>query len=168
MKLTTYAWNVYDGRQKLEVSKTPRPLLPLNSWALTGTGRISEGDSDPGDASAPRVLWLRVSPAHARSLLLLTRLFWCTRFYFPAFLVGPALTFSEYTALITETLYDGAVATPNGSKRVPFGRKRVAYQRLALSLVCMGGFAVYGSTFSHQVMLTEWWMTKSFVYRWVV
>jgi lysophospholipid acyltransferase len=86
-------------------------------------------------------------------------------FYFPAFLVGPSLTYSEYMSLVTETLYEGAVTSGSKMKRVPLGRKRAAYQKLAFGLVSFGVYAVYDSKFSYSVVLTNWWMTKSFWYR---
>lgn len=68
-------------------------------------------------------------------------------------------------ALVNETLYEGAKTDPNGSKRVPAGRKRVAYQKLFFGLIALGLYAVYGSKFNYTVMLTSWWTAKPIWYR---
>lgn len=90
-------------------------------------------------------------------------------FYFPAFLIGPALTYADYMALINETSFEksGAASSDPQDKqrRIPLGRKRVALQKLVLGLVGIGFYAVYGSKFGYQIMLTEGWTQKPFLYR---
>ena len=65
-------------------------------------------------------------------------------FYFPGFLVGPFLTYNEYQALVTGSLYKAAEQlewqavneTSHLTKRlVPHGRKRVAYRKMFIGLV---------------------------------
>ncbi|KAG8895989.1 lysophospholipid acyltransferase [Tulasnella sp. 403] len=129
-KLTTYAWNAYDGYQKLE--------------------NLDESQKETRIPQRPSLLE-----------------FFGYVFYFPAFLVGPVLTFSDYMALVNETVY-GAAANGNtkrSSKRVPSGRKRVAYRKLLTGVACLGMYAVYDGKFSYQLMLQSSWMTKPFWYR---
>lgn len=129
MKLTTFAWNMYDGQQELE--------------------SLDESQKETRIPKLPSLLE-----------------FFGYIFYFPAFLIGPSLTFTEYMALIDETLYkDVAPASPNSSKRVPVGRKRVAYQKLAFGISCIGFYALYGGKFNYTVTADDWWMAKPFWYR---
>ncbi|KAG9014403.1 lysophospholipid acyltransferase [Tulasnella sp. 427] len=129
MKLTTFAWNVYDGQEKLE--------------------SLDESQKETRIPKLPSLLE-----------------FFGYVFYFPAFLIGPSLTFSDYMALIDETLYEGAApASPNSSKRVPVGRKRVAYQKLVLGVSCIAFYALYGGQFNYAVTAADWYVTKPFWYR---
>jgi len=132
MKLSTFAWNVYDGRQKLET--------------LDASQKETRIDQMPDLLS-----------------------YFGYIFYFPAFLIGPSLTYADYMDLINETSFEKFNAASGDSqdkqRRIPTGRKRVALQKLGLGLVFMGYFAVYGGTFGYEVTLTDWWMTKPFYYR---
>ncbi|KAG8958087.1 lysophospholipid acyltransferase [Tulasnella sp. 419] len=142
MKLTTFAWNVHDGRQPAE--SLDKALLET---------RVTEFPS------------------------LLTFLGYS--FYFPAFLIGPACTYSDYIAMVDETVYeefkpptplssdneDDNAKTRKSRKRVPKGRKRVAYQKMIWGLVNFGLFAVFGSTYNYLHILEDWWPRTPFWYR---
>ncbi len=89
-------------------------------------------------------------------------------FYFPGFLVGPYLEYTSYMALVDETIF----VTPKGKekplppgRRVPQGRKRVAYRRLVTGLIYLGLYVALAGTFNFNVALDEWFVRKSLVYR---
>ncbi|KAJ8517364.1 hypothetical protein ONZ45_g5454 [Pleurotus djamor] len=128
MKLTTFAWNVWDGR---------RPAEDLDKWQLAN--RIS---------TFPGLLeFLGYS------------------FYFPGFLVGPYLVFSDYMALVNETLFKDAQGKTKPGMAIPTGRKRVAYRKLATGLTFLGLFVLYGGTYNFGVALQPWFAEKSLWYR---
>ncbi|KAG8856794.1 lysophospholipid acyltransferase [Tulasnella sp. 330] len=131
MKLSTFAWNVYDGRQKLE--------------------SLDESQKETRIAAMPDLLS-----------------YFGYVFYFPAFLIGPALTYADYMAWINETSFQKSGAGPSNSQdkqRIPSGRKRVALQKLVLGLVGIGYYAVYGSKFGYDIMLTGEWKQNPLWYR---
>ncbi|KII96053.1 hypothetical protein PLICRDRAFT_151169 [Plicaturopsis crispa FD-325 SS-3] len=122
MKLTTFAWNVWDGR---------RPVEDLDKWQLQK--RITQ---------YPSLLeFLGYS------------------FYFPGVLVGPYLEYVDYKALIDETMFKDVKV--DGQRRVPKGRKRVAYLKLVLGLAYLGAFVVLGGKFNFNVATTPWFLTLS-------
>ncbi|TRM68568.1 MBOAT, membrane-bound O-acyltransferase family-domain-containing protein [Schizophyllum amplum] len=130
MKLTTFAWNVRDGREKPE---------DLDKWQL-----------------ARRVVDYPSLTAFLGYAL-----------YFPGVLVGPYLDFSEYNDLVTDALFKGVQVAP-GHRRLPSGRKRVAYRRLIKGLVCLGLFVVLGGTYNFSATLEPWFINMSFWQRLVL
>lgn len=91
-----------------------------------------------------------------------------SRFYFPGFLVGPYLEYAAYDALVNETLF----VTPKGKekpfppgRRIPAGRKRVAYKRLAIGLAYLGLFVLYAGKYNYSVALQMWFGKKNKFYR---
>ncbi|KAI0650143.1 MBOAT-domain-containing protein [Trametes meyenii] len=115
MKLTTFAWNVFDGR---------RPAEELDKWQTEQ--RIED---------YPSALE-----------------FFGYAFYFPGFLVGPYLTFNEYRALVSGSLYQAAekreedelsFSDPMPQRLVPRGRKRVAFRKMIVGLLFLGAYVVF-------------------------
>lgn len=99
------------------------------------------------------------------------------RFYFPGFLVGPYIDYASYKSLIDESIYN-KVSTPpgtpgingNGTKagrKVPSGRKRVAYRKMAIGLGFLGLFVSMGGTYNYSVTLQTWFASHSIFYRFV-
>jgi len=84
--------------------------------------------------------------------------------YFPGILVGPTVEFTYYDQLVTGKLFDAAV-TPQ--RRVPEGRKRVAYQKLALGLFFLGAFATGGGNMDYDRILEPEFRERSFFSRYV-
>ncbi|TDL29602.1 MBOAT-domain-containing protein [Rickenella mellea] len=131
MKLTTFAWNVYDGR---------RPATELDKWQTA----------------------MRVTKYP--SLLE----FLGYSFYFPGFLVGPYLEYATYMDLVNETLFtthNGEVAQKSSGRRVPKGRKRVAYRKMAMGLTYLGLFVLLNPKFNYSMVLEDSFAKKSFMYR---
>ncbi|KIY45977.1 MBOAT-domain-containing protein [Fistulina hepatica ATCC 64428] len=122
MKLTTFAWNVHDGR---------RPAEDLDKWQ--SARRITEFPS--------------LTAFLGYSL------------YFPGVLVGPYLDYSEYDALVTEKLFDGVET--KGNRKIPSGRKRVAYMRMLLGLFYLGIFVLFGPSYNYHVGLTPWFLEQN-------
>lgn len=121
MKLTTFAWNVWDGR---------RPVADLDKWQTEK--RIIE---------YPSILE-----------------FLGYAFYFPGILVGPYLDFQEYRNLINETVFDDekVKAKAKAGRKLPPGRKRVAYFKMLMGLVYLGIFVVFGGQNNYATALTPW------------
>lgn len=89
------------------------------------------------------------------------------RFYFPGFLVGPYLDFASYRSLVDESLFKAAQDKGDikYKRKVPKGRKRVAYVKGATGLAYLVVFILYGDSFTYKVGLTPWFTQKSFLYR---
>ncbi|KAJ7873378.1 MBOAT, membrane-bound O-acyltransferase family-domain-containing protein [Mycena olivaceomarginata] len=103
MKLTTFAWNVHDGR---------RPAEDLDKWQTTK--RVTE---------FPSLLEFldirRTSDSNPRAQILL-----------PGILVGPYLDYVDYMDLVNETMFKKLAVKGKNGRNVPAGRKRVAYRKM--------------------------------------
>ena len=155
-KLTSFAWNVHDGRQKLEVSPDTGELM---------TGRTSTQASKPCDYNIFQALLLIWGTGESPPLSGTD-----SSFFFPSMLIGPSLDYVTYDSLVLKTIYN---ITPPGQddsqaklkRRVPHGRKRVAYLHLVIGLAFLGVFAVYGGRAAYQRVLTPTWYTWSLLSR---
>jgi lysophospholipid acyltransferase len=91
-------------------------------------------------------------------------------FFFPSMLIGPSLDYVTYDSLVLKTIYN---ITPPGQddsqaklkRRVPHGRKRVAYLHLLIGLAFLGIYAVYGGRAAYQRVLTPIWYSWSLLSR---
>lgn len=130
MKLTTFAWNVLDGR---------RPTEDLDKWQLGK--RITEYPS------------------------LLEFLGYA--FYFPGILVGPYLDLSEYRNLVGEVMFDDPTVKSKArhGRKLPPGRKRVAYTKMFMGLLYLGLFVVFGAKHNFSVALEPWFAEKNIIVR---
>ncbi|KAG9219407.1 hypothetical protein CCMSSC00406_0005301 [Pleurotus cornucopiae] len=128
MKLTTFAWNVWDGT---------RPTEDLDKWQLAN--RVSK---------FPNLLE-----------------FFGYAFYFPGFLVGPYLVFTDYMALIDESLFKDAQGKTKPGLPVPEGRKRVAYRKMVTGLAFLGLFVFFSGKYNFGVALEPWFVEQSLPYR---
>ena len=92
-------------------------------------------------------------------------------FFFPGFLVGPYLDYASYIGLINETLFTTKKGKekeiPAGGRRVPKGRKRVGYTKMAIGLGFLGMYVTLIGSFNFEVVLQEWFVKKSLFYRYV-
>ncbi|RPD66689.1 MBOAT-domain-containing protein [Lentinus tigrinus ALCF2SS1-7] len=127
MKLTTFAWNIWDGR---------RPTEDLDGW-----------QTEQRVADYPTLLE-----------------FLGYACYFPGFLVGPYLTYNDYQALVTGSLYKSAEEqeeeivnnTNNLSQRlVPHGRKRVAFKKMFIGLVFLGLYVLFWPEFNFTLTIED-------------
>ncbi|THH12341.1 hypothetical protein EW145_g8 [Phellinidium pouzarii] len=136
MKLTTFAWNVYDGRRAAE---------DLDKWQL-----------DKRVVKYPSLLAFLVF-GHFHS------------FFFPGFLVGPYLDFASYISLVDESLFSTKKGKEKeaftGGRRIPKGRKRVAYKKLLIGLAFLGLYVTQIGTFNLGVSLQKWFVQKNLLYR---
>ncbi|WWD03076.1 hypothetical protein V865_001122 [Kwoniella europaea PYCC6329] len=132
MKLTTFAWNVHDGKQKsedLDASQLETRLTKL---------------PDP-----------------------LAFLGYCL--FFPSILPGPSFDYATYDSLVHHTIYrvpppgSSAEQAKAAKKRLPYGRKRVAYLHLTIGLIFLGIYASYGAKFAYARILTSDWYKWSIV-----
>jgi len=164
MKLTTFAWNVYDGRHKEEVRSYLIGLLgtflilmqELDKWQLSK--RVLEYPSlltflGYSSVIVPRPDY-QLSQCHPR-------------FYFPGLLVGPYLDFAEYMEVINETMFQLAhvKAVVKAGRTVPPGRKRVAYTKLLMGLSFLGVFVVLGPTYNFSTVLKPEFAKKNLISR---
>jgi lysophospholipid acyltransferase len=69
-------------------------------------------------------------------------------------LVGPALEFKDYMDTVHETLFRGQEEKGN-SRRIPHGRKRVAYRKLLTGLAFLGLYVVLGGSYNFAATLTS-------------
>lgn len=92
-------------------------------------------------------------------------------FFFPCVLAGPSFDYATYDSLVKHTIYD--ISPPGTSdaqakaagRRIPHGRKRVAYLHLTLGLAFLGIYSVFGGRGSYERILTPEWYTWSLVTR---
>jgi hypothetical protein len=103
------------------------------------------------------------------------------RFYFPALLVGPAFEFVSYRALIDESIFTSPTNSQvNGvrssekvdgspsfgtQRRVPTGRKRVAYMKFLQGLGYLLVFTMFGPKFNYDVTVDPHWAVKPLWFR---
>ncbi|OBZ76121.1 Lysophospholipid acyltransferase [Grifola frondosa] len=158
MKLTTFAWNVWDGRRSIEVS--------IRNW-INGSNN---------HASLSILLYLHFlvmrKPAHLYVETPSESTFVQCSFYFPGILVGPYLTYADYMALITGTLFKAAEkreederSSGKHKRLVPKGRKRVAYRKMAIGLAFLGSYVLFGGTYNFGVTIQDWFPRSNFLYR---
>lgn len=86
------------------------------------------------------------------------------RFYFPGVLVGPYLEYNDYLDVITERLFVPHAGKEN-SRKIPKGRKRVAYLRMLKGLAFLGIYVVFGAKYNYTVLLTPWFEKQTLLYR---
>jgi len=96
-----------------------------------------------------------------------------SRFYFPGFLVGPYLEYSSYMSLIDESIFKSNAANGNArssksARKVPKGRKRVAYRKMILGLIFLGLFVTLGGSFNYGVATQPWFAARDIFYRYVL
>ena len=91
------------------------------------------------------------------------------RFYFPGFLVGPSLEYTDYDILVHGTLFKQLEKKDNtgrGSRTlVPKGRKRVPYRRMVLGLDLLGTYVTFAASANLCVTVQDWYAKKGFFYR---
>ena len=67
-------------------------------------------------------------------------------------------------SLIDESIYAGAATTDKGRK-VPKGRKRVAYRKMATGLGFLALFVTMGGSWNFNVAIQDWFRQRSWLYR---
>jgi lysophospholipid acyltransferase len=97
-------------------------------------------------------------------------------------MAGPASDFATYDALVKDTLFtfpppstpESALTSSRSQKAVkksrkprsPALRKTVAYQKLAIGLMFLGIYALYGGKAGHDRILDgKWWFSHSKLWR---
>jgi len=81
-------------------------------------------------------------------------------------LVGPYLVYSDYEALVHETVFMNS--PQKGSvvrQKMPAGRKRTAYYKMLRGLVFLGLYVVFGPTYNFSILLLDSWNVQSFLAR---
>ena len=118
-----------------------------------------------------RISWLCVC-THFLRLSHLSQL--SSRFYFPGFLVGPYLTYNEYQALVTGSLYKDAEkhelnvvneADHLSQRLVPHGRKRVAYRKMFTGLLYLALFVLFYPECNFQLTVTDEFEARTLISR---
>lgn len=96
------------------------------------------------------------------------------RFYFPGILVGPYLEYSAYISLVDESLFKITQAEPTPTddaterkhkRKVPKGRKRVAYRKGLYGLLYLGLFLVFWPKFNFGLAITDWFLEQNLIVR---
>jgi lysophospholipid acyltransferase len=170
MKMTTFAWNVFDGRRKVEVCLSAFVLwekkwlkIPFRIWT---NGKPQKGSQNTHpylnslDIRQSYFLFGVLSPQASIHII---------RFYFPGMLVGPHLDFQEYMELINETTFQNSQvkAKVKPGRRLPPGRKRAAYTKMLFGLMYLGVFVLYRGKYNYQVALKPEFMKHSLLVRYV-
>ena len=83
-------------------------------------------------------------------------------FFFPSVLAGPSMDYATYDALVKHTIYSTpppGVEDRQGKlkRRIPHGRKRVAYLHLVMGLAFLAVYAVYQNRGSYARILSPSW-----------
>lgn len=97
--------------------------------------------------------------SHDRSML---------SFYFPGLLVGPYSEYTSYLAVVNETSFitaKGKEKENTSGRRVPSGRKRIAYSKMTTGLLFLGAYVFLIGRFNFTVVLDDWFVTRSFLFR---
>ena len=171
MKLTTFAWNVYDGRQKVEVRLNAFVLMNEQSGLKyhSGLGQMASCKKDHEIPILTWIPWILVSFTFSFVFYHLEHSFHVVSFYFPGILVGPYLDFQEYMELINETTFQNpqVKSKVKPGRHLPHGRKRAAYTKMFLGLVYLGTFVLYSGKYNFQVALKPEFMKHSLLVRYV-
>lgn len=91
----------------------------------------------------------------------------CSSFYFPGVLVGPYLDYAEYMELVHEIGFQDPKIKEKAKpgRKLPQGRKRVAYRKMVMGLLYLGTYVVIGGTYNLSTPLKPWFMEKNFIQR---
>lgn len=167
LKLTSFAWNVWDGRRPVEVGYI-NPCTMVLIWAELYRNLIKDNRPDGSWKCLPYwhswVMRMRYFQTKFQRRVQLTPCLQ-TRFYFPAMLVGHSSDMNTYLALTDGTLFN-STKEEDAKRHVPRGRKRVAYKRGLLGLAYIGFYSVIGPFFNYHRILKEEWLTHNFIIRW--
>lgn len=68
-------------------------------------------------------------------------------------------------SLINETIYQGRAEDKAKGRRVPKGRKRVAYRKGAEGLGYLAAYLVVGSNYNYAIALQPWFAQKNIFVR---
>jgi lysophospholipid acyltransferase len=154
MKLITFAWNVYDGRQTAQVAVCASELEARLIFAAE-PGQVAVGAPSHSNALAAGLPWLCVSDDPPAVALILI----CIRLYFPGILIGPSLEFANYNALVNASAFKEEQKSTG--RRMPPGRKRVAYWRALQGIAFLGLFVLYGGQYDFTYMLERAWFART-------
>jgi len=165
MKLTTFAWNVWDGRTDPAVSSYC--VLPQLLFLISANQALDKWQLQKCVMKYPTLLEFLGYSWVLLKIFCLQMTNFLSSFYFPGVLVGPYLDFASYMSLIDESLFKSAEAKGNTNSRraIPDGRKRVAYRKMLTGLVFLGSFVVLGPSFYFGITVTPWFITQGFLYR---
>ncbi|KLO10167.1 MBOAT-domain-containing protein [Schizopora paradoxa] len=142
MKLTTFAWNVYDGR---------RPVAELDKW-----------QSEKRITQYPSLLAFLGYAFYFPGFLVGPYLDYASY----ASLIDESVFKKAEKGDVNEKKDSGASALSQKARRLlPDGRKRVAYRKLLTGLVFLGLYVTQIGTFSFEEALKDWFTTKSLLYR---
>jgi lysophospholipid acyltransferase len=88
-------------------------------------------------------------------------------FYFPGILVGPYLDLSEYRNLVGEVIFDDPAVKSKvkHGRKLPPGRKRVAYTKMFMGLLYLGLFVVFGAKHNFSAALEPWFVKENIIVR---
>ncbi|KAJ3558940.1 hypothetical protein NM688_g636 [Phlebia brevispora] len=136
MKLSTFAWNVYDGR---------RPVEDLDKW-----------QKEKRVAQYPSLLAFLGYAFYFPGILVGPYL----EFADYMNLIDGTL----FKAIDKESEERRAAVKVPG-RLVPRGRKRVAYRKMIMGLMYLGIFVVLGGQYNYGIAIQDWFAQKSLLYR---
>ncbi|KAF8607705.1 MBOAT-domain-containing protein, partial [Ceratobasidium sp. AG-I] len=142
MKLSTFAWNIYDGRrsvQDLDPSQLATKITDYPSL-LEFLGYVLY---PPGLLVGPAFEFVSYRALIDESIF-----------------TPPPNANGSYPAA-----NGNGAAAPKTQSRIPLGRKRAAYTKMLQGLACLLLFTFFGPKFDHSVTLKPWWAARPFWYR---
>ena len=166
-KMITFAWNVYDGRRKVEVrfnafiKKYSWFKMLFRTWTNGKPQKESQNTHPYLNSLDTRQSYFLIRALPPQASFLVVRL------YFPGVLVGPCIDFPEYMELINETSFQNAQvkAKVKPGRRLPPGRKRAALTKLFFGLVYLLAFVLYSDKYNYRVALKPEFMKHSLLMR---
>jgi len=174
MKLTTFAWNVWDGRRPVEVRAfllQPQSPEPTDRAQRTCLGSRQVADEDAGHQIPLVARIFRLLVRHPLMCFLSDRrltIICLHRLYFPGVLVGPYLEYATYSSLVNGTLVDEAAGGgPEACRPIRNGRKRTAYRKMLFALGYLGIYMGVAPKISFHTAVTDWFLEQSLPYRFV-
>lgn len=136
MKLTTFAWNVYDGR---------RPVEELDKW-----------QKEKRVVQYPSLLTFLGYAFYFPGILVGP---------YVEFADYMNLIDGTLFKAIDKEVEEKRAAAKIPGRLVPRGRKRVAYRKMVVGLVYLGLFVVLGGQYNFGIALQDWFTERSLLYR---
>ncbi|KAI0796503.1 MBOAT, membrane-bound O-acyltransferase family-domain-containing protein [Abortiporus biennis] len=135
MKLTTFAWNVWDGRRQVE---------ELDKWQKEK--RVDE---------YPSLLAFLGYAFYFPGVLVGPYLEYAD---YMSLIDGSLFKTTDKVDAQVKSIF-------SGRRIVPRGRKRVAYKKMVFGLVYLGTYVVFGGSYNYGVAVQDWFAKRSIFYR---
>jgi len=162
MKLSTFAWNVHDGRRQEVRSMffhwfTSRPPNQYHGQVHDPWQKSKKIAAYPSFLEFLGYWWVIVLTPFPGDLKQLQ----CS-FYFPGLMVGPYLDYAGYVEVITGSLYDKPPVksiAPSG-QQFPPGRRRAVFTKFVHGILFLVALVLYSDTYKYEMVLEDSFLQK--------